>query len=41
MTVTRYNKNFIYPGETKLLAKGEMKIKEYTENRSKIRIKTL
>ena len=34
MTITRYNKNFLYQEETKNLTKNEMKIKEYKENKS-------
>ena len=34
MTITRYNKIFVYLEETKNLTKNEMKIKEYKENKS-------
>ena len=33
MTITRYNKNFVYLEETKNLTKNEMKIKEYKEDK--------
>ena len=32
MTVTRYNKNFVYLGDNKNLTKNEMKIRECKEN---------
>ena len=34
MTITRYNKKFVYLKETKNLTKNEMKIKKYKENKS-------
>ena len=33
MTITRYNKNFVYLEEIKNLTKNEMKIKEYKEDK--------
>ena len=34
MTITRYNKSFVYLEESKNVTKNEMKIKEYEENKS-------
>ena len=34
MTITRYNKNFVYLEETKDLTKNEIKIKEYKKGNS-------
>ena len=34
MTITRYNKNFVYLEETKNLTKNDMKIKGYKEDKS-------
>ena len=34
MTITRYNKNFVYLEETKNVTKNEMKVKEYKETKS-------
>ena len=33
MTITRYNKNFVYLEETKNLTKNEMKTKEYKDTK--------
>ena len=34
MTISRYNKNFVYLTETENPTKNEMKIKEYKEEKS-------
>ena len=34
MTITSYNKSFVYLEESKNVTKNEMKIKEYKENKS-------